>query len=265
MSALWAEVEAAIRRAEALDGEARAVAQDVARTLLALHGEGLRRLLTAIEQGRPPATDPAVAGMLELHGLGPGGELIPPRRLAAGPGADGEHSRCELCGERVPAEHGHLADGHDGKLLCACLACGVLFDGSDARYRRVVPHARALAGPPIGDLEWQALEVPVSLAFFRVRAGGGVLAVFPGPAGTTQASVPAAAWSALCRNHPDLTSLVPELEALLVDRRVHPPRQLRVSIDHGYRLVGVLRSSWRGWSGGPQVDGALAAFFEGLQ
>jgi hypothetical protein len=76
--------------------------------------------------------------------------------------------------------------------------------------------------------------------------------------------VTAAAWSTLCNNHPELASLEPEVEALLVDRRGTPARQLRVSIDRAYRLAGILRTSWRGWSGGPGVERALTAFFEGL-
>jgi hypothetical protein len=265
MSGLSADVEAALRRAEALDGEGRAAAREVARALLALHGEGLRRLLAAVEQGVPPARDPLLAGLFELHGLSGGGGLIPAGRLTARRPGDDRHERCGLCGEGLAGHHDHLADGDRGALLCACPACAVLFSAGGGRYRRVVPHARALAGPPIADADWQALGVPVALAFFRTRAAGGAAAVFPGPAGATEAPVPADAWRRLCERHPELAALAPEVEALLVDRRGTPPRQLRVSIDHAYRLVAVLRASWRGWSGGPGVDRALAAFFEGLR
>jgi hypothetical protein len=266
VSELATEVEAALRRAEALGGEAAAAARELARALLAVHREGLRRLLALVEKGQPPASDPLLAALFDLHGLSGDDQLIPAHRLAlsARQAPSAEHTRCGLCGERLTEDHPHLADGRTGKLLCGCLACAVLFDGDERRYRRIVPHARALVGPPIADAEWQALGVPVGLAFFRRRAAGEVLAVFPGPAGTSEAPVTAAAWSTLCNNHPELASLEPEVEALLVDRRGTPARQLRVSIDRAYRLAGILRTSWRGWSGGPGVERALTAFFEGL-
>jgi hypothetical protein len=273
VSELAANVEAAIRRAEALGGEAAAAAREVARSLLALHREGLRRLLALREKGpgngrspQPTAKDPLLAALFELHGLGPDEQLIPAHRLAASarPPSAGDHLRCGLCGDHLPEDHPHLAESGTARLLCGCLACAILFDGGDGRYRRIVPHARALAGPPIDDAEWQALGVPVALAFFRRRPAGDVLATFPGPAGNSEAPVTTAAWTSLCARHPELAALEPDVEALLVDRRSTPPRQLRVSIDHGYRLAGILRSSWRGWSGGPGVDQALTAFFAGL-
>ena len=45
---------------------------------------------------------------------------------------------CELCGARLHAEHQHLIDPRERRLLCCCDACAILFDGrDDARYRRV--------------------------------------------------------------------------------------------------------------------------------
>jgi hypothetical protein len=39
----------------------------------------------------------------------------------------------------------------------------------------------------------------------------------------------------------------------------------RVGIDQCYRLVGLIRSHWRGLSGGAMVWGEIAGFFAGLR
>jgi hypothetical protein len=59
--------------------------------------------------------------------------------------------------------------------------------------------------------------------------------------------------------------LAPDVEALLVHRLGEARACYRVSIDHGLSLVGLVRASWRGLSGGPEVQDALRSFFAGLE
>ena len=46
--------------------------------------------------------------------------------------------RCELCDAALAAEHTHLVELANRRLVCACDACAILFSGQDAgKYRRV--------------------------------------------------------------------------------------------------------------------------------
>jgi hypothetical protein len=61
-----------------------------------------------------------------------------------------------------------------------------------------------------------------------------------------------------------LSALEPDVEALLV-RRLGPLRDhYRVSVDHAYALVGILRRGWRGLGGGAEVWRDVARFFDDL-
>lgn len=174
--------------------------------------------------------------------------------------------RCDLCGEPIAEAHAHLVEVQERTLLCACEGCGLLFDAiATHRYRRVRPRAQRLGGIQIPEDMWKALGVPVGLAFFsRVSATGDIVAAYPGPAGAVQAVVAATAWEALATENPDLRELAPDIEALLVNRLSADPRHYRVSIDWCYRLTGMVRSQWRGMSGGQAVMTAIKDFFHTL-
>ncbi len=62
-----------------------------------------------------------------------------------------------------------------------------------------------------------------------------------------------------------LTELEPDVEALLVNRVGQAREFFRVPIDECYRLVGIIRSNWRGLSGGAEVWTAIEAFRAGLK
>ena len=60
--------------------------------------------------------------------------------------------RCELCGAELPMQHDHLVEIASRKLLCACGACAILFDGQvSPRYRRVPHNVQALDGFAMSD------------------------------------------------------------------------------------------------------------------
>ena len=54
------------------------------------------------------------------------------------------------------------------------------------------------------------------------------------------------------------------MEALLVRRGISRRESFIVPIDEGYRLVGILRREWRGFTGGDGVQKALDDFFAEL-
>jgi hypothetical protein len=55
------------------------------------------------------------------------------------------------------------------------------------------------------------------------------------------------------------------VEALLVSRIGAAREYYRLGIDKCYELVGLIRTHWRGLSGGPAVWEAIQRFFAGLR
>jgi hypothetical protein len=174
---------------------------------------------------------------------------------------------CALCNLTLADEHPHLVEPATHRLICACDACALLFDGPNARrYRRVPRRVRSLPELRITDEAWDALQLPINLAFFvRSTPAGRVLALYPSPAGATESLVAAEAWGALAEGDPVLRDLEPDVEGLLVNRIGESRAYYRVGIDQCYRLVGLIRSHWRGLSGGAMVWGEIAGFFADLE
>jgi hypothetical protein len=223
-------------------------------------GERWRRAIERALQDAAPEVE-------RIEVLGTTSDLIPVARLRAtgGPSA-GPHSRCDLCGEALAQEHAHLFDVERRSLSCACSACGFLFDGTAGKLRRVSPRALQLEGFCITEAQWQALQVPVGLAFFsRSSSRQVVVAAYPGPAGALESAVPPAAWADLVANNGALAGLEADTSALLVHRLGKEPRHYLLSIDHCYHLTGIVRSRWQGMSGGDGPMQAVDHFLDRLQ
>jgi hypothetical protein len=175
--------------------------------------------------------------------------------------------RCELCGLALTDEHAHLVEVAQRRIVCACDACAILFNGQGAgRYRRVPREARLLADFRLTDEAWAALNLPIDLAFFlHSTSAGRVVALYPSPAGCTEADVPADAWEMLAEDNPVLHQLEPDAEALLVNRVRGARECYRVGVDRCYALVGLIRQRWRGLSGGGAVWDEIGRFFVALK
>jgi hypothetical protein len=174
---------------------------------------------------------------------------------------------CEMCGAALAPAHQHLIEPASRRLLCCCDACAVLFSGrQSARYRRVPRLIQSLPDFRLTDAQWEELRLPINLAFFfRSSAAGRVVAVYPSPAGATESLLPLEAWHALEEENPLLRELEPDVEALLVNR-VGPARDhYRIPIDECYKLVGLIRTNWRGLSGGAEVWEVIGRFFSSLK
>ncbi|MFI1970698.1 hypothetical protein BLA24_05025 [Streptomyces cinnamoneus] len=191
------------------------------------------------------------------------------RRPAPEPvNAPGE--RCDLCAEPLADDHRHLLDASGGHtVLCACRACSLLFDRSEAggRHYKLLPRRRLrLDGFTVDDALWASLGIPVGLAFFvRDDASGRTTVGYPSPLGTTRSELDAAVWHDLARGHPALAELAADVEALLVHRVPGaPPQHWIVPLDDCYRLVAVVRAHWKGLAGGPEVWTRIQRFFTGL-
>ena len=92
-----------------------------------------------------------------------------------------------------------------------------------------------------------------------------MVAFYPSPGGATESLPVAEEWQALAEENPVLRELEPDVEALLVNRLGPAPEHYRVCIDECYKLVGTVRTHWRGFSGGAAVWEEIARFFAALK
>jgi hypothetical protein len=175
--------------------------------------------------------------------------------------------RCELCGADLADDHTHLLESAGRKLVCACDPCAVLFGGPGAgKYRRVPRRAEYLAEFRLTDAQWEGLGLPVNMAFFlHSTPAGRVVAYYPSPAGATESLPDAEAWRDLAEDNPVLRGLEPDVEALLVNRVGAAREHYRAGVDRCYELVGLVRTHWRGFSGGPAVWDEVGRFFARLR
>lgn len=193
------------------------------------------------------------------------------RRFLAEPAPPGPVAEvCELCATPVPAEHPHLVQVTQRRMLCACGPCGFLFDNPGAgrgEYRRVPDRYLADPGFHLGDAQWDTLQIPVGMAFFlRNSAQDRIVACYPGPAGATESELELAAWTSGVGGSRLAAELEPDVEALLVRRgREGSGECLLVPIDACYRLVGLARLHWKGFDGGPEARREIDAFFDDLR
>jgi Family of unknown function (DUF5947) len=206
------------------------------------------------------AAGPTLAGS-RLRRLARAERLAP-----AAPAAEAEV--CELCGLAVPAEHRHLLDLDKRDLLCACKACSLLFDGDAAGggHYKLVPNRRlALSDFELDDATWERLSIPVEMAFFfRNSRAARVMAYYPSPAGPTESLLGLEAWEEIEAANPALTGMADDTEALLVNRAKGARRHWLVPIEDCYALVGLIRTRWRGFSGGAEVWDEIDRFFDEL-
>jgi hypothetical protein len=109
------------------------------------------------------------------------------------------------------------------------------------------------------------LRIPVDMAFFFAdSAAGRVVAYYPGPMGATESLLELPAWQALEQANPVLGSLEPDVEALLVNHSRGAEQHFIVPIEDCYKLAGLIRTHWRGLTGGQEVWTEIDRFYETL-
>jgi hypothetical protein len=161
---------------------------------------------------------------------------------------------CELCGVPIAAEHRHVLELATRDVKCACRPCGLLFERAD-RLKLIPTDIYRLHEAAVDDQLWEDLRLPVDIAFF-FRTGGVTKAYYPSPMGPTE--------SLLTVDIGVMEQLTEDVEALLVNRVRGARRQWIVPIDVCYELVGLIRTRWRGFTGGADVWRELERFYEGL-
>ncbi len=180
--------------------------------------------------------------------------------------------RCELCSAALTHDHQHLIEPVQRKLVCACEACSILFSHqAGLKYKRVPRRVRWLSNFRMSDSQWEALRIPIDMAFFfHSTPEGRVAAFYPSPAGATESLLPLESWNEIARDNPALNEMEADVEALLVNRVGHPRRSgcaiyAIVPIDECYKLVGLIRAHWKGFGGGTEVWQEIEKFFTELR
>lgn len=197
----------------------------------------------------------------------------------------GDASLCELCGKDIGEEHPHLLLMKSRTVACTCQECAILFSGqANTKYRRIPRDARWLDGFAISDVHWDGLGIPIGMAYFCVPDGGGTPRVFyPSPAGAMESLLSMESWSEIAKGCMEVREMEPEVEALLVirlgyagplgalarssgsDNMGRAAEYYIAPIDECYRLVGLIRSNWRGFSGGEALWQGIGDFFASLK
>jgi hypothetical protein len=206
--------------------------------------------------GRQLAPAPAPAAVVRLRRLARARTVV---EAGARAGAG-----CDLCGGPIDDDHRHLLSLQERRILCTCEPCFALRSG-DPGLRPSGSRAHVLSGFELDDEAWARFQIPIGLAFFFLsEVTGGVVALYPSPAGATESELSLEAWNELVQANPVLAGLEREVEALIVDRSGDEHRYAIVPIDRCYELVGAIKSTWTGISGGSAVEDAVAAFFARL-
>jgi hypothetical protein len=178
-------------------------------------------------------------------------------------GAGGSH--CELCPISLADDHKHLLDLDERRIVCVCPTCWSMRSG-EARYRPTGSRTLWLEGFELADDLWAAFQIPIGLAFFmRSSETGNVVGLYPSPAGATECELDLEAWDRLVAANPVLEDLDADAEALIVNRLVDPHLHAIAPLDDCYRLVGTIKATWEGITGGTEMEAAVARYFDGLR
>jgi hypothetical protein len=125
--------------------------------------------------------------------------------------------------------------------MCTRRASWLLFTHQGAaggRYRAVPDRYLFDAGFRLGDGAWEALQIPVRVAFFHNSDLGRVAGFYPSPAGATESLLPLEAWAEVVAANPVMTDLV---------------------------LVGLVRMHWKGLDGGQEAWEAIDGFLDAVR
>lgn len=175
--------------------------------------------------------------------------------------------RCELCSLGLAPEHRHLLETATRRIVCSCDACALRFENVlGGRFKLIPREVWSLPGFEIDDAAWDALALPIGLAFFfHDSKAGRMVAYYPSPAGATESLLPLESWQALVQDHPVLDGMQPDVETFLVNRVGERRDSYRVPIDAAFELVGVIRVHWKGFTGGETLWREVDAFFARLK
>jgi hypothetical protein len=190
--------------------------------------------------------------------------LAKPSPPEAAPVADAKE-RCDLCQTTVPHDHRHMLNLYERQIVCVCESCWALRSG-DAEFRLTGNRTLWLEDFRLPEEIWAQFRIPIGLAFFmHSSVTDCVVAMYPSPAGATESELHFETWGRLVDMNPVLAELEHDAEALIVNRMAEPPAYAIAPIDRCYMLVGLVKASWEGISGGAGMEAAIESYFEDLR
>jgi hypothetical protein len=203
--------------------------------------------------------DEAVAGRRRALMIGGLRGLAKPKPPA------GPDEHCDLCATTVPADHRHMLDLYERRIVCVCESCWALRSG-DPEYRPTGSRTLWLEEFRLPEELWAQFRIPIGLAFFMHSSlTDCIVAMYPSPAGATESELHFETWGRLVAMNPVLRELEHDAEALIVNRMSDPPAYAIAPIDRCYMLVGLVKAAWEGISGGPAIEDAIGDYFDDLR
>jgi uncharacterized protein DUF5947 len=176
--------------------------------------------------------------------------------------------RCDFCATPLSSEHSHLIELAERRIMCSCRPCYIVFEPEGAaqgKYRAIPDRYREIGEFGITDAQWDALQIPIGLAFFFYNSlEKRMVAFYPSPAGATESLLPLDTWDEIVAQYPSLGPLEPDVEAVLIQRTRERSRGFVIPIDAAYELVGLIRTSWKGFDGGEEAHRKIAGYFDNL-
>jgi Family of unknown function (DUF5947) len=173
---------------------------------------------------------------------------------------------CGFCAVELPHNHEHLLETATRKMECVCRGCAILFTNQGQKYQRVPRRIRALEDFRITDAQWKALAIPIGMAFlFYSSRDKKVVALYPSPGGPIESQLPLKSWEEIANNNPQLREMKPDVEGLLIHRIGSARDYYLIPIDECFKLVGIIRSHWKGISGGFTVWEQVGNFLSALK
>lgn len=184
-----------------------------------------------------------------------------PRRQAAAP------EICDFCSVELASRHRHLLEVSARRVVCVCDPCALRFEGvAGGRFQLIPREVRRLPDFRMTDAQWESLALPIALVFiFQNSTTAKPMALYPGPAGTTESLLTLEHWQNVVADNPVLATMAPDVEALLINRVGDRRDYYLAPMDQCFELTGVIRKHWRGFSGGDSVWREIAAFFAQLR
>jgi hypothetical protein len=181
--------------------------------------------------------------------------------------------RCDFCSAELDELHQHLIEPERRRLICVCGACAILFGSQgETAYRRVPRRILYLPDFRMTDAQWEGMLIPIQLAFFfHSSRMGRVVALYPSPAGPIESSLDLGMWDEIAQDNPALKRMSPEVEGLLVNRAGRAGSEggsheyFLAPVDECFKLAGLIRSNWRGLSGGEEAWKEIRRFFADLK
>lgn len=173
---------------------------------------------------------------------------------------------CDFCHAPLAELHLHLLEKANRKLVCVCDACAILFSDPRQKYQRVPRRIKFLHEFRMSPPQWDALMIPIGVAFlFQNSTLNRAMALYPSPAGPVESLLTLHAWDEIVRDNPELRTLQTDVEGLLVYRVGTSREHFIIPIDECFKLIGLIRLRWKGFSGGKEMWQEIGKFLEHLK